>query len=93
MELSQSRFDNYQDVNICNHCEHYYTSACDGKCKNVSEKSSENPSDNFCKAYVPIRGYLIQEEIKRIKRHLRLSDLILLIITIMLFLDSLGVFK
>ena len=92
MKDDKTIFDDYQDVNQCNHCEHYYTSACDGKCKNVSEKSSENPSDNFCKAYVPIRGYLIQEEIKRIKRHIRLSDLILLILTIMLLLDSLGVF-
>lgn len=92
MKDDKTIFDDYQDVNVCNHCEHYYTSACDGKCKKLSEESSENSPDNFCKAYAPIRGYLIQEEIKRIKRHLRLSDLILLILTITLLLKSLGVF-
>lgn len=89
---SPTRFDDYKEVNICNHCEHYYTSACDGKCKKLSENSSENAPDDFCKAFVPIRGDLIQEEIVGIKRHLRGLDWILIILVTTLLLDSLGVF-
>lgn len=87
-------FDNYQDVSVCNHCEHYYTSACDGKCKKANcsnEKPSQNASDDFCKAFIPTRRYFIMEDLRRIKRHLRLLDWILGILTILVILQCIGV--
>lgn len=83
-------FDDYKDVNKCNHCEHYYTSACDGK--KLNENPFENAPDNFCGAFVPTRKDFIEDEIEGIKRHLMALDVVLLGLVVTLLLESLGVF-
>lgn len=87
--MDSTRFDNYQDVNLCNHCEHYYTSACDGKCKKLSEESSENAQDNFCNAFIPTRKDFILDKITGIKGRIRLLESIIIALVLVHLLEIL----
>ena len=108
MKKSTPIFDDYEDLknlHICETCEAYWNSTCDGKKDWKTEKTDccpkgvkesnysnentpQNPSDDFCRAYIPTRRYFILSEIKRIKRvcmALILALCILAIINIILF--------
>lgn len=72
--LSKNIFDNWEDVNLCTNCEHYWTSACDGSQCKLSNQSNENTSQTqnkpFCASFYPTRRYLVMEELNVAQKRL-----------------------
>ena len=50
----QTRFDDWQDINTCEQCEHWWNNTCDG-------------SKSSCNAFKPTRRTEIPQEIKSLK--------------------------
>lgn len=66
-----SRFDNWDDVNICNHCEHYWNSTCDAvnkPCQNSNENTAQSEKQTVCKAFTPTRRETYEQDIKTLQK-------------------------
>lgn len=67
---NQNRFSEWNDVNICTSCQHYWDSSCDGSksCDGTNENTPEKPSDAQKSCFSPNRMYLYSEELKKLKK-------------------------
>ena len=78
----QSRFEDWEDVDYCSKCQNWYNNSCDS----LSELNR-----GHCKAFLPIRGVTLPQEIYSAQNGLNsLSRAFMILTIIMILLQTLN---